>query len=154
MHPWVQVLPGRDDIQAKQGEFAGEKIAVSLPSMRVGTLNPRFAEEIKRVRKTGFTMAPEAGSERLRQVINKGIEEEALIDTARNVFEMGWRSIKLYYMMGLPTETYADMEGIIRLSSRVQEAGKRQGFRPKINVSVSQFIPKAHTPFQWEPQIR
>ena len=134
--------------------FAGEKIAVSLPSMRVGTLNPRFAEEIKRVRKTGFTMAPEAGSERLRQVINKGIEEEALIDTARNVFEMGWRSIKLYYMMGLPTETYADMEGIIRLSSRVQEAGKRQGFRPKINVSVSQFIPKAHTPFQWEPQIR
>ena len=134
--------------------FAGEKIAVSLPSMRVGTLNPRFAEEIKRVRKTGFTMAPEAGSERLRQVINKGIEEEALIDTARNVFEMGWRSIKLYYMMGLPTETHADMEGIIRLSSRVQEAGKRQGFRPKINVSVSQFIPKAHTPFQWEPQIR
>src|SRR3990172_8499674 len=80
-------------------KFAGEKIAVSLPSMRVGTLNPRFAEEIKRVRKTGFTMAPEAGSERLRQVINKGIEEEALIDTARNVFEMGGRSIKLYYMI-------------------------------------------------------
>lgn len=134
--------------------FADKKIAVSLPSLRVGTLNPRLIEEIKKVRKTGFTMAPEAGSERLRNVINKGIQEDALIETARNAFEAGWRAIKLYYMTGLPTETVDDIRGIVELSRRVQEAGERGRSRPTVNVSVSQFIPKPHTPFQWEPQIR
>ncbi|MBI5327781.1 MAG: TIGR03960 family B12-binding radical SAM protein [Deltaproteobacteria bacterium] len=134
--------------------FADKKIAVSLPSLRVGTLKPRLMQEIKRVRKTGFTMAPEAGSERLRDVINKGIEEDALIQTAKNVFEMGWRAIKLYYMIGLPTETQEDIRGIVELSRKVQGAGKNYGFRPKINVSVSEFVPKPHTPFQWEPQIK
>ena len=134
--------------------FADKKIAVSLPSLRVGTLNQRLIEEIKKVRKTGFTMAPEAGSERLRNVINKGIQEEALIETARNAFEAGWRAIKLYYMTGLPTETLDDIRGIVELSRRVQEAGESGRFRPTVNVSVSQFIPKPHTPFQWEPQIR
>ncbi|HBR17985.1 MAG: hypothetical protein A3G39_09155 [Deltaproteobacteria bacterium RIFCSPLOWO2_12_FULL_43_16] len=134
--------------------FADKKVAVSLPSLRVGTLSPQLIAEIKRVRKTGFTMAPEAGSERLRNVINKGIEEDALIETAENVFEMGWKAIKLYYMIGLPTETLNDVRGIVELSNRVQETGKRLGFRPTINVSVSQFIPKPHTPFQWEPQIQ
>ena len=134
--------------------FADKKIAVSLPSLRVGTLKPRLMEEIKRVRKTGFTMAPEAGSERLRNVINKGIEEAALIETARYVFDMGWRAIKLYYMIGLPTETQDDVRGIIELSRKVQDTGKGYGFRPKVNVSVSEFVPKPHTPFQWEPQIK
>ncbi|MEK6599557.1 MAG: TIGR03960 family B12-binding radical SAM protein [Deltaproteobacteria bacterium] len=134
--------------------FADKKIAVSLPSMRVGTLKQGLIEEIKRVRKTGFTMAPEAGSERLRHVINKVVSEDALIETAGNAFDMGWRSIKLYYMIGLPTETFNDIMGIVELSGRVQEAGKRHGFRPEVNVSVSQFIPKPHTPFQWEPQIK
>ena len=134
--------------------FADKKIAVSLPSLRVGTLKPRLMEEIKRVRKTGFTMAPEAGSERLRDVINKGIEEAALIETARYVFDMGWRAIKLYYMIGLPTETQDDVRGIVELSRKVQDTGKGYGFRPKVNVSVSEFVPKPHTPFQWEPQIK
>ena len=134
--------------------FSDKKIAVSLPSLRVGTLTPRLMEEIKRVRKTGFTMAPEAGSERLRNVINKGIEEAALIETARYVFDMGWRAIKLYYMIGLPTETQDDVRGIIELSRKVQDTGKGYGFRPKVNVSVSEFVPKPHTPFQWEPQIK
>ncbi|MBI5048326.1 MAG: TIGR03960 family B12-binding radical SAM protein [Deltaproteobacteria bacterium] len=134
--------------------FADKKIAVSLPSLRVGTLKPQLMEEIKRVRKTGFTMAPEAGSERLRDVINKGIEEDALIQTAKNVFEMGWSALKLYYMIGLPTETQEDIRGIVELSRKVQEAGKNYGFRPKINVSVSEFVPKPHTPFQWEPQVK
>ena len=134
--------------------FADKKIAVSLPSLRVGTLKPRLMEEIKRVRKTGFTMAPEAGSERLRNVINKGIEEAALIETARYVFDMGWRAIKLYYMIGLPSETQDDIRGIIELSRKVQDTGKGYGFRPKVNVSVSEFVPKPHTPFQWEPQIK
>ncbi|MBI3398895.1 MAG: TIGR03960 family B12-binding radical SAM protein [Deltaproteobacteria bacterium] len=120
--------------------FADKKIAISLPSLRVGTLKPHLIEEIKRVRKTGFTMAPEAGTERLRNVINKGIEENTLIETAGNVFNMGWRAIKLYYMIGLPTEMLDDIKGIVELSGRVQEAGKKPGFRPTVNVSVSQFI--------------
>ncbi|HKZ46934.1 MAG TPA: TIGR03960 family B12-binding radical SAM protein [Thermodesulfobacteriota bacterium] len=134
--------------------FADKKIAVSLPSMRVGTLKQGLIEEIKRVRKTGFTMAPEAGSERLRHVINKVVSEDALIEAAGNAFDMGWRAIKLYYMIGLPTETINDIMGIIELSGRVYEAGKSHGQRPVVNVSVSQFIPKPHTPFQWEPQIK
>jgi len=135
-------------------KFADKKIAVSLPSMRVGTLKQGLIEEIKRVRKTGFTMAPEAGSERLRHVINKVVSEDALIETAKNAFDLGWRAIKLYYMIGLPTETLNDIMGIIELSGRVYETGKSNGKRPAVNVSVSQFIPKPHTPFQLEPQIK
>lgn len=140
----------QDLLAGLMNHLAEEKVAVSLPSLRVGTLAPGLAEEIKRVRKTGFTLAPEAGSDRLRRVINKGMEERGLIETARRVFDLGWQSIKLYYMIGLPGETRSDLEGIIDLSRRVQEAG---GKRAKVNVSISTFVPKPHTPFQWEPQI-
>ena len=135
-------------------EFVEEKVAVSLPSLRVGTLSETLAGEIKRVRKTGFTLAPEAGTERLRSVVNKGIEEADLIETAEAVFSLGWRSVKLYFMIGLPTETEEDVEAIASLAERVRRAGKRAGGgAPQINVSVSTFIPKPHTPFQWEPQV-
>ncbi|MBI5892745.1 MAG: TIGR03960 family B12-binding radical SAM protein [Deltaproteobacteria bacterium] len=130
-----------------------KKVAVSLPSLRVGTLTPELVNEIKKVRKTGFTLAPEAGTERLRNVINKVISEDDLIKTARNIFETGWRSIKLYFMLGLPTETMEDIKAIVDLSERVLAAGKGLGFRPEVNVSVSTFVPKPHTPFQWERQI-
>ncbi len=142
------------------GTLAAKKVSVALPSMRVGTLTDSLAEEIKKVKKTGFTMAPEAGTERLRDVINKGIDSEELLTAARSVFGLGWRSIKLYFMIGLPTETDEDLDGIVALSAAVREAG---GFkRPKggkakkktpVNVSVGVFVPKPFTPFQWEPQV-
>jgi radical SAM family uncharacterized protein/radical SAM-linked protein len=133
--------------------YAAQKKAVSLPSMRVGSLSPEMAEEITRVRKTGFTLAPEAGSERLRSVINKGISEVDLLDNARAVYAAGWRLIKLYYMIGLPTETMEDIQGIVDISREVKRQGKLAGSGGDVNVSVGSFVPKPHTPFQWEPQI-
>ncbi|MBZ0220774.1 MAG: TIGR03960 family B12-binding radical SAM protein [Candidatus Methylomirabilis sp.] len=134
--------------------FSEEKIAVSLPSLRVGTLSSALASEIRKVRKTGFTLAPEAGSERLRRLINKGITEEDLHAAARDIFTLGWSSVKLYFMIGLPTETEEDILQIVRLAGCVKNIGKEASGRwPQINVSASSFIPKPHTPFQWEPQI-
>jgi len=136
------------------GAFAGDRVSVSLPSMRVGTLSETLATEIKKVRKTGFTMAPEAGSERLRAVINKGITEEDLLKGSRDIFTLGWRAIKLYFMTGLPTETDEDIEEIIRLAFDVRREGRRAGLHSvKVNVSAAAFVPKPFTPFQWEPQI-
>ncbi len=131
--------------------FLPEKVALSLPSLRVGSLNETIIGEIKKVRKTGFTLAPEAGTERLRQVINKDISEEALFETAKTAFEAGWRHLKLYFMIGLPTETPDDLEGIVRLARRLTRVKGKDG--PQVNVSVSTFIPKPHTAFQWERQI-
>ena len=131
--------------------FERSRVSVSLPSLRVGTLTPEICREVRRVRKSGFTIAPEAGTQRLRDVINKNITEEALVETAQTVFSEGWDIIKLYFMIGLPTETDEDMEGIIRLARRVLDAGKRAGGRrgKRVNVGVSVFVPKPHTPFQW-----
>jgi radical SAM family uncharacterized protein/radical SAM-linked protein len=134
--------------------FEDRRVSVSLPSLRVGTLTPQMCEQIKRVRKTGFTVAPEAGTARLRDVINKNVTEEALVETARTVFSEGWDLIKLYFMVGLPTETDDDLDGIIRLARMVLETGRGTGGRrKKVNVGVSAFVPKPHTPFQWMGQI-
>jgi radical SAM family uncharacterized protein/radical SAM-linked protein len=133
---------------------ADERVALSLPSLRAGTLTPELMALIKKVRKTGFTIAPEAGSQRLRDVINKNITDDDIQQTVGDAFEQGWKVIKLYFMIGLPTETQADLEALVDLVQRlkaIQGPGRR---RPKINVSVATFIPKAHTPFQWCPQIR
>ena len=133
--------------------FADQYVSVSMPSMRVGTLTPEIMDQIKRVRKTGFTVAPEAGTDRLREVINKGISEADLLDTCRNAFAMGWKLIKLYFMIGLPTETGEDVEAIADLARKARnEAGPLAG-RVQINVSVGTFVPKPHTPFQWERQL-
>jgi len=133
--------------------YAGNRVAVSLPSLRVGTLTEELIEEIKRVRKTGFTLAPEAGSERMRRIVNKGIAEDDLLSTAANVYGAGWRLIKLYFMIGLPGETLDDVQQIPLLSRRVKDQAKGTATFGEVNVSVSTFVPKAHTPFQWEPQI-
>jgi radical SAM family uncharacterized protein/radical SAM-linked protein len=131
-----------------------EHVSMSLPSLRVGTLSKTLATEIARVRKTGFTIAPEAGTERLRMVINKGISEADLITTAETVFSLGWRAIKLYFMVGLPTETEEDLLGIVNLGAKVRQAGKRvMNGAPQVSVSVTTFIPKPFTPFQWAPQM-
>lgn len=134
-------------------EYADSRVAVSLPSLRVGTLTPELIEEIRRVRKTGFTLAPEAATERLRQVINKGISEEALLEGAHNIYGAGWRAIKLYFMMGLPTETREDLAAIADLARQVKAQARRAGGHGEVNVAVSTFVPKPHTPFQWEPQL-
>jgi radical SAM-linked protein len=133
--------------------YAGEKVAVSFPSLRVGSLTPELMEEIKKVRKTGFTLAPEAGTDRLRQVINKGITEEDLLATTRAAFTLGWRLVKLYFMMGLPTETEEDLAAIVELAAQVKRTGKGTQGGADVNVAVSTFVPKPHTPFQWEPQL-
>jgi len=135
------------------GRYAGERVAVSLPSMRIETLNQGMMDQILRVRKTGFTLAPEAGTPRLRNVINKGIEEDGLFEAARHLSQRGWRSVKLYFMVGLPTEEEEDLRAVVDLSGRLRSTGGRGRSSIHVNTSVSTFIPKAHTPFQWEPQI-
>ncbi len=132
---------------------ASQHVAVSLPSLRAGTLPPELMSLIKRVRKTGFTIAPEAGSQRLRDVLNKNITEADVFETVRDAFHLGWQVIKLYFMVGLPTETDTDLQAI---ADRVRELRKiklPKGRKGKLNVSVGTFIPKSHTPFQWAPQI-
>jgi len=132
-------------------KFVKQYVSVSMPSMRVGTLTPEIIQQIKRVRKTGFTLAPEAGTDRLRQVINKGITEDDLLATCHEVFAHGWKLIKFYFMFGLPTETMDDVKAINEL---VRKAAKTAAGRShRINVSVATFVPKPHTPFQWEAQL-
>ena len=131
--------------------FVNEYVSVSMPSMRVGTLTPEIMNQIKRVRKTGFTLAPEAGTDRLRKVINKGITEEDLLATCRDAGVLGWKLLKFYFMFGLPTEKEEDVRAIADL---VRKAARTSADRRlRINVSVAAFVPKPHTPFQWEPQI-
>ncbi len=127
------------------------RVSLSLPSMRVKTLTGEMASIISRVRKTGFTIAPEAGTQRLRNVINKGISEEDILHTAEDAFSAGWELLKLYFMIGLPTETDEDIEGVIELAYGIRTAGKRHSRKKvKLHIAVSSFVPKAHTPFQWE----
>ncbi len=128
-------------------------IAVSLPSLRAGTLTPQLMRLIKKVRKTGFTIAPEAGSQRLRDVINKNISEREIFETVSNAFSLGWQTIKLYFMTGLPTETDDDLQAIVALVKELRKIKGPKGHRGNINVSVTTLIPKPHTPFQWSPQL-
>jgi radical SAM family uncharacterized protein/radical SAM-linked protein len=133
--------------------FESKKVAVSFPSLRIESVVGYLAEEVKRVRKTGFTIAPEAGTDRLRRVINKEMDEMILFQGLAELFSKGWKNIKLYFMMGLPTEKEEDLKGIIDLSRKISSIGERQRVHPNINISISTFVPKPHTPFQWESQI-
>ena len=134
--------------------FADSFVSVSLPSMRVGTLTPEIMEQIRRVRKTGFTLAPEAGSERLRRVINKGISEEDLLATCQAAFALGWQGVKLYFMIGLPGETEEDLRAIIDLCRKIRVAsGFAGGGKKNVAASVGIFVPKPHTAFQWQGQL-
>jgi len=130
-----------------------KKVAVSFPSLRIESVMGHLAEQVKRVRKTGFTVAPEAGTDRLRRAINKEMDEKILFQGLADLFLKGWKNIKLYFMMGLPTEREEDLRGIIDLSRKIYSLGERQKIHPNISVSISTFVPKPHTPFQWEPQI-
>ena len=128
-------------------------LAVSLPSLRAETLTPKLMNLIKRVRKTGFTIAPEAGTQRLRDVINKNISEKDIIDTVSDALNLGWNGIKLYFMIGLPTETDQDIDGIVDLVKKLRRIKPINQRSYQITVSVATFIPKPHTPFQWASQL-
>jgi radical SAM family uncharacterized protein/radical SAM-linked protein len=134
-------------------QYESKKVAVSFPSLRIESVMKDLAEEVKRVRKTGFTIAPEAGTERMRRVINKELDEGVLFEGLASLFSKGWKGIKLYFMMGLPTERQEDLRGIVHVAREILSLGEKQRIHPNINVSVSTFVPKPHTPFQWESQI-
>ena len=138
-------------------KMSSKGVSLSLPSLRVDKFSVDLAEEIQKVRKSTLTFAPEAGTQRLRDVINKGVTEEDVLAAVSSAFSAGWDKVKLYFMMGLPTETYEDLDGIFDLALKVFNTGRdiRGGKgrnRIKVTVSVSSFVPKAHTPFQWCPQ--
>lgn len=133
----------------------GLGVSVSLPSLRVDAFSVDLAREIQRVRRSSLTFAPEAGTQRLRDVINKGVTEQDLMSAVSAAFSAGWQSVKLYFMIGLPTETIDDLDGIALLAGLVLKKGEEIGVkrnRLKVTVSVSSFVPKSHTPFQWEQQ--
>lgn len=134
--------------------YAAQGIGLALPSTRVDAFGVDLAWALQQVRKSSLTFAPEAGTQRLRDVINKGITEDDLLATARAAFTSGWHRVKLYFMLGLPTETMDDVEGINTLTRRVLAAGAEAGVprgRLSVTASASTFVPKAHTSFQWEP---
>ncbi len=138
--------------------YRGCGIGLSLPSLRLDSFSVGLADRIQSGKKTGLTFAPEAGTQRLRDVINKNVTEADLDLAATAAFEAGWDSVKLYFMIGLPTETLEDVTGIAELAQRVLELGRRirgkegKAGRVRISVSVASFVPKSHTPFQWVPQ--
>jgi radical SAM family uncharacterized protein len=128
-------------------------LALSLPSLRLDSSSLDLVASLPTLSRTGLTFAPEAGSDRLRQAINKNVTEDNLLATAATAFERGWTSLKLYFMVGLPTETPEDVEGIVRLVEKVRATIKLSiGRKPPLRVSVSTFVPKPHTPFQWAAQ--
>lgn len=134
-----------------------DNINLSLPSLRVDNFSDELVEKLKLVRRSGLTFAPEAGTQRMRDVINKNITEEEVINTCNKAFDNGWTSVKLYFMMGLPTETMEDIEGIADLAMKVVHAfynnpNRQKGTGIQVSVSCSSFIPKPFTPFQWEPE--
>ncbi|MDD4414049.1 MAG: TIGR03960 family B12-binding radical SAM protein, partial [Oscillospiraceae bacterium] len=130
---------------------------ISLPSLRIDGFSEELAQKLNVLRRSGLTFAPEAGTQRLRDAINKNISEEEILETARKAFSSGWTAVKLYFMMGLPTETMEDVAGIADLGQKIVDCYYANPVKPKgkgvsVSVSVSCFVPKPFTPFQWEPQ--
>lgn len=139
-------------VQAIGARFAGENISVSLPSLRIESVSVDLMDALQVTRRSGFTFAPEAATERMRNIINKAVPHQQVIDTAREVYARGWVTIKLYFMIGHPSETLEDVQAIIDLAKAVLAEGRRiHGKKATVNVGVSTFVPKPHTPFQWVP---
>ena len=146
-----------DLIRQLMKDLQQERVSISLPSLRLDSVLKESLEETQKVRKTSLTFAPEAGTQRLRDVINKGVTEEDLMEKVSDAFQGGWSSVKLYFMIGLPTETYEDLDGMVELARKVVACyfAVPKGVRAKglrVTVSASSFVPKPVTPFQWEPQ--
>ena len=151
---YSQIVPLLEKLNTWSGD---EKVSISLPSLRVDGFTDDIMNKIKTVRKSGLTFAPEAGSQRMRDVINKNVREDELLSTCTTAFEGGWTTVKLYFMIGLPTETMDDVAAIAALGQSVVDAYYRcekrsKGKSVRVTVSASSFVPKPFTPFQWEPQ--
>ena len=140
-------------IQGLSDLLVERQVNISLPSLRIESFSEELMDAIQALSPGGgFTLAPEAGSERLRQIINKPISDVEFLDTVRSVFQHGWHSLKLYFMIGLPQERLSDVQAIVDLSKAVLQEGRRiAGGRARLHIGVSTFIPKPHTPFQWVP---
>lgn len=132
---------------------AAEQVSVSLPSLRVGSIDDDIMRRMAGIRRTGATLAPEAGSQRLRDTINKGVTEEGVLLHVRKLFEHGWQQVKLYFMIGLPGETEEDLTAIVDLCRKVRDAAGPGMPRLQVTAAISPFVPKSHTPFQWEAQL-
>ncbi|HDN05074.1 MAG TPA: TIGR03960 family B12-binding radical SAM protein [Chloroflexi bacterium] len=144
---YTQIIPL---IKAINERFSGQNINISLPSLRIESVSVDLMDALAGKRRSGFTLAPEAATERLRAIINKPISDQQLLDTAREIYSRGWHTIKLYFMIGHPSETQEDVQAIADLSKRVLAVGKEEsGNKAKVHTSVSTFVPKPHTPFQW-----
>ncbi|HWS22853.1 MAG TPA: TIGR03960 family B12-binding radical SAM protein [Anaerolineales bacterium] len=139
-----------DLVNAVNDRFGDKHLGVSLPSLRIETVSVDLMDHLRDRRGTGFTLAPEAASERMRKTINKYIPDEQLIETVREIYRRGWTTIKLYFMIGHPSETLEDVQAIANLCKRVISEGRKLiGNRARVNAGVSTFVPKPHTPFQW-----
>lgn len=140
----------KDLVDAISQRFQGRKLTVSLPSLRIESVSIDLMEKLKQHRSGGFTLAPEAASERMRRIINKFIPDEDIINTTREIYARGWTTIKLYFMIGHPSETLEDVQAIADLCKRVIAEGRKvAGWKVKLNAGVSTFVPKPQTPFQW-----
>ncbi len=139
------------ELVTKIGEaFEGRHLNVSLPSLRIDTVSIELMERLKDRRNGGFTLAPEAATERMRRIINKYIPEEDILNTTREIYARGWATLKLYFMIGHPSETLEDVRAIADLANRILAEGRKAlGWKAKLNLGVSTFVPKSHTPFQW-----
>jgi len=139
-------------VDAVAERFAGRHLSISLPSLRIESFSVDLMDRMMDSRRTGFTLAPEAATERMREIINKPVSIQQLLETASAIYARGWNNIKLYFMIGHPSETMEDVQAIAELCKAVLAEGKKQiGGRAQVTAGVSTFIPKAHTPFQWAP---
>jgi radical SAM family uncharacterized protein len=141
-----------DLVKAVNKRFSDRHLSISLPSLRIETVSVDLMDQIMDQRRSGFTLAPEAATEKMRQIINKPVSTPQLLETAREIYSRGWPTIKLYFMIGHPSETLEDVQAIVDLSKAVLKEGRKViGGRAKLHVGVSTFVPKPHTPFQWAP---
>ena len=142
-------------VDALHQDHAAQGVGLALSSLRVDSFSIELAKKVQKVRKSGLTLAPEAGSQRLRDVINKNVTQEQIVAAITDAFRAGWSSIKLYFMIGLPGETDSDLDGIVALAERIVALHRELRVRGKLRlaISVSPFVPKPHTPFQWGGQI-
>jgi len=146
---YTQIL---DLVKGVSERFAGHHLSVSLPSLRIESFSVDLMEALADSRRSGFTLAPEAATERMRQIINKQVSTQQIMETARAVFNHGWHNLKLYFMIGHPSETIEDVQEIADLCKAIRAEGRKTiGQRAQVTAGVSTFIPKPHTPFQWAP---
>ena len=139
-------------VNAVKERFVGRHLSISLPSLRIETVSVELMDAIMEERRSGFTLAPEAATEKMRQIINKPVSTQQVLDTAREVYSRGWPTLKLYFMIGHPSETLEDVQAIVDLCKAVLKEGRKViGKRAKLHAGVSNFVPKPHTPFQWVP---